>query len=84
MPRKMAKLAPRPPFGLPEVRVAVCTSRRSCGKAGRAQIFTAVRKPSGESQFEPLRERVENINMRRALAEPQAVKRSSPDGCRYH
>ena len=27
MPRKMAKLAPQLPFGVPEVPVAVCTSR---------------------------------------------------------
>jgi hypothetical protein len=42
MPRKMAKLAPRPPFGLPEVPVAVYTSRRSCTKAGKARIFMPI------------------------------------------
>ena len=40
MPGKMARSASRPPFGLPDALVAVCTSRRSCRKAGKAQIFT--------------------------------------------
>ena len=33
MPAKMARSAPRPSFGLPEVLVAVRTSRLSCRKA---------------------------------------------------
>ena len=33
MPGKMARSAPRPPFGLAEVPVTVGTSRLSCGKA---------------------------------------------------
>ena len=33
MPAKIARSAPRPPFGLPEVPVAVHTSRLSCRKA---------------------------------------------------
>ena len=48
MPGKMARSAPRPPFGLPEVPVAVRTSRLSCRKAGKARIFTPVRESSGE------------------------------------
>ena len=40
MPGKMARSAARPPFGLPEVRVAVGTSRLSCRKAGKTRIFT--------------------------------------------
>ena len=33
MPAKLARSAPRPPFGLPERPVSVGTSRLSCGKA---------------------------------------------------
>jgi hypothetical protein len=33
MPGKMARSAPRPPFGLAAVPVTVGTSRLSCGKA---------------------------------------------------
>ena len=44
MPAKMARSAPRPPFGLPKVMVAVRTSRLSCWKAGKARIFTPVRE----------------------------------------
>ena len=33
MPGKMARSAPRPPFGLPELTVAVGTSLLSCRKA---------------------------------------------------
>ena len=51
MPGKMARSAPRPPFGLPDALVAVHTSRLSCRKAGKARIFTPVRESSGESQF---------------------------------
>jgi hypothetical protein len=32
MPGKMARSAPRPPFGLPDALVAVLTSRLSCRK----------------------------------------------------
>ena len=53
MPAKIARSAPRPPFGLPEVLVAVRTSRLSCGKAGKARIFTPVRESSGESRLIP-------------------------------
>ena len=44
MPAKIARSAPRPPFGLPELLVAVHTSRLSCSKAGKARIFTSVRE----------------------------------------
>ena len=50
MPAKMARSAPRPPFGLPDAPVAVRTSRLSCGKAGKARIFTPVWDSSGESR----------------------------------
>jgi hypothetical protein len=51
MPAKMARSAPRPPFRLPEITVAVCTSRWSCSKVGKAQIFKAVPETSGKSQL---------------------------------
>ena len=56
MPGKMARSAPRPPFGLPDAPVAVRTSRLSCGKAGKARIFTPVWDSSGESRLNRLRE----------------------------
>jgi hypothetical protein len=51
MPAKKARSAPRPPFGLPELTVAVGTSRLSCSKAGKRRVFTPVREPSGESRL---------------------------------
>jgi hypothetical protein len=42
---------PRPPFGLPEVLVAIHTSRQPCRKAGKAPIFTPIRESSGESRY---------------------------------
>ena len=51
MPGKMARSAPRPSFGLPELLVAISTSRQSCYKAGKAQIFTPVGESSGESRL---------------------------------
>ena len=41
MSEKMARSAPQPAFGLPEVLVAVHTSRLSCRKAGKAQNIRA-------------------------------------------
>jgi hypothetical protein len=49
MPGKMARSAPRPSFGLPELLVAIHISRQSCCKAGKARIFTQVRESSEES-----------------------------------
>jgi hypothetical protein len=46
---KMARSAPRPPFGLLEVTVAVRTSRLSCRKAGTTRMFSPVQESSGES-----------------------------------
>ena len=50
MPAKIARSAPRPPFELPKVMVAVRTSPLSCWKAGKTR-FTPVRESSGESRF---------------------------------
>ena len=51
MPAKIARSAPRPPFGLPELTVAVRTSLLSCRKAGKTRVFTPVRESSGESRL---------------------------------
>jgi hypothetical protein len=51
MPGKMARSAPRPPCGLPEVPITVRTSPLSCRKAGKAPIFRPVRESYGESRF---------------------------------
>jgi hypothetical protein len=37
MPAKIARLATRPPFWIPEVSVAVCSSRPSCSKAEKRE-----------------------------------------------
>ena len=37
MPVKVARSAPRPSFGLPELLVAIHTSRQSCSKAGKRE-----------------------------------------------
>jgi hypothetical protein len=50
MPGKMTKSILRPPFRLPQVPAAVRSSRLSCGKVGKAQIFTSARESSGESR----------------------------------
>ena len=49
MPGKMTKSNLRPPFRPPQVPAAVRSSRLSCGKVGKAQIFTSARESSGES-----------------------------------
>jgi hypothetical protein len=51
MPAKIARSAARPSFGLPELLVAIHTSRQSCSKAGKARIFALVWESSGESRF---------------------------------
>ena len=51
MPAKISRSAPRPPFRLREVSIAVRTLRLSYRKAGKAPIFTPVRQSSGESRL---------------------------------
>ena len=53
MPAKIARLATRPPFWIPEVSVAVRSSRPSCSKAEKSRIFMADRQSSGESRIKP-------------------------------
>ncbi len=55
MPVKIARSAPRPSFALPELLVAIHTSRQSCCKAEKARIFTPVRESSGESRLKDVR-----------------------------
>ena len=50
MPGEMARSDPRPAFGLPELLVAIHTSRQSCSKAGKARIFALVCGSSEESR----------------------------------
>jgi hypothetical protein len=50
MPVKIARSAPRLSFGLPELLVAIHTSRQSCSKAGKARILALVWESSGESR----------------------------------
>ena len=38
-------------FGLPELLVAIHTSRQSCSKAGKARISALVWESSGESRL---------------------------------
>jgi hypothetical protein len=51
MPAKMARSAPRSPFGLPDALVAVLTSRLSCRTAGNTRTFTPVWESFGESRL---------------------------------
>jgi hypothetical protein len=50
---KITKPILRPPFRPPQVPAAVRSSRLSCGKVGKAQIFTSARESSGESRATP-------------------------------
>src|SRR5947199_1893181 len=54
MPAKIARSAPRPSLGPPELLVAIHTSRQSCSKAGKARIFALVWESSGESRLKAL------------------------------
>ena len=51
MPAKMARSAPRPPFGAPTVTAVVRAASPSCQNAAKAQKFTPVRGSSGESRL---------------------------------
>ena len=51
MPVKVARSASRRSFGLPELLVAIHTSRQSCCKAGKARIFTPIWESSGKSRI---------------------------------
>ena len=51
MPAKMSRSAPRPPFRLREVSIAVRTLRLSCGKAGKAPYSRRFGSHPGESRL---------------------------------
>src|ERR1035437_6051360 len=55
MPAKMARSAPRPPSGLPEVTVAVRIALLPCRVSGKPRISKPVRESSGESRFKAVR-----------------------------
>ena len=48
---KITKPILRPPFRPPQVPAAVPSSRLSCGKVGKARIFTSARELSWESRL---------------------------------
>ena len=51
MPAKMARSAPRPPSGLPEVTVAVRIALLPCREPGKPRISKPVPGSSGESRL---------------------------------
>ena len=75
MPGKMTKSILRPPFRPPQVLAAVRSSRLSCRKVGKAQIFTSARESSGESRFKYATPKRRAKNLRTKLAEIKAVQR---------
>ena len=54
MPTKMARSAPRSPFGLPEATAVVRAASLSCQNEGKAPKFSRNRESSGESRLKPL------------------------------
>jgi len=48
---KMARSAPRSPFGVPRMTAIVRAAKRSCQNAAKAQKSTTVRGSSGESRL---------------------------------
>ena len=50
MPAKMARSAPRSPFGLPEATAVVRAASLSCQNEGKAPKFSRNRESSGESR----------------------------------
>ena len=48
---KMARSAPRPPFGVPRMTAIIRASKRFCQNAAKAQKSTTVRGSSGESRI---------------------------------
>ena len=51
MPAKMARSAPRSPFGLPEATAVVRAASLSCQNEGKAPKFSRNRESSGESRI---------------------------------
>jgi hypothetical protein len=63
MPRKMARLTPQPPFGLPEVLAAVRNSSLASKQSTKLLSFTPVRDSSGECRLDSLAEPVAKMTM---------------------
>ena len=55
MPAKIARSAPRPPFGIPEVLVAVRTSRPSCSKAEKREYSRQIGSHPGNPGLSGIR-----------------------------
>ena len=55
MPAKIARLATRPPFWLPEVSVAVRSSRPSCSKAEKREYSWQIGSHPGNPGLNHLR-----------------------------
>jgi hypothetical protein len=70
MPGKMARSEPRPSVRLPEVLIAVSTSRLSCKRAGKTRTLMPVWDSSGESR---LKGRDWLGSLRIALTNPRAA-----------
>jgi Transposase DDE domain group 1 len=64
MPVKIARSAPRPSFGLPELLVAIHTSRQSCYKAGKSANIHA---SSGVIRGIPAKDKITLRNRARVL-----------------
>ena len=69
MPAKMARSAPRSPFGLPEATAVVRAASLSCQNEGKAPKFSRNRESSGES---------------RLLAAPGTILGSAASEARWH
>ena len=54
MPAKIARLATRPPFWIPEVSVAVRSSRPSCSKAEKREYSWQIGSHPGNPGLEEL------------------------------
>src|SRR5213080_793360 len=78
MPAKIARSAPRPSLGPPELLVAIHTSRQSCSKAGKARIFALVWESSGESRMN------RNVQGLRAVAAYGVVAHHIIDSLNHH
>src|SRR5262249_9726576 len=63
-------------FGLPEVLVAVSTSRLSCRRAGKTRTLMPVWDSSGESQFKEAKV----VGSTSAPAAREALQRARPQG----
>ena len=77
MPVKIARSAPRPSFGLPELLVAIHTSRQSCSKAGKA---TNIRVSLGIIRGIPAKDKITLRNRARVL-EAEAGRTSRSTAC---